>query len=338
MDRRVWGSGHADDLADAPGAGEQVSAAARGFSHAALFYRGEDEHLGGIAEFVRAAATAAAPIHAAVPAGVLGLVRETLPSPLPRGFLADMNELGRNPARLIAAAQSFADDNPGDQVYCLWEPAWPRRSASEMLEVARHEALCNLAFTGRDMTILCLYDTGGLGSDEIRHAERTHPVVTTGGRRRTSAGYLGPGRFPDGCDDPLTAPAAAQTLGFTTDLGRVRDFAAGQARSAGLGPERAADMVLAVSEIAANSLGHATGSGLVRAWCTSTELVCQVEDAGHITNPLAGRTRPPDVTGGQGLWVVNEVCDLVEQRTGPSGTTTRLHMRRPVTRGWPTEA
>ena len=31
--------------------------------------------------------------------------------------------------------------------------------------------------------------------------------------------------------------------------------------------------------------------------------------------------------GGQGLWVVNQVCDLVELRSGRTGTTVRLQMR-----------
>jgi hypothetical protein len=33
--------------------------------------------------------------------------------------------------------------------------------------------------------------------------------------------------------------------------------------------------------------------------------------------------------GGKGLWVVNQLCDLVQARTGPAGTTTRLHMSLP---------
>ena len=43
---------------------------------------------------------------------------------------------------------------------------------------------------------------------------------------------------------------------------------------------------------------------------------------------LAGRRRPiPDAGRGHGLWVVNQLCDLVELRTGSTGTTVRLHMR-----------
>jgi len=28
------------------------------------------------------------------------------------------------------------------------------------------------------------------------------------------------------------------------------------------------------------------------------------------------------------LWLVNQVCDLVELRSGEDGTTVRMHMRR----------
>jgi hypothetical protein len=30
--------------------------------------------------------------------------------------------------------------------------------------------------------------------------------------------------------------------------------------------------------------------------------------------------------GGHGLWLVHQVCDLVEIRSGDAGTTIRLHM------------
>jgi len=61
-------------------------------------------------------------------------------------------------------------------------------------------------------------------------------------------------------------------------------------------------------------------------WHTGEEILCQIRDQGWITDPLAGRTRRPPDERGHGLWVVNQVCDLVEQRTGPAGTTIRMHM------------
>jgi anti-sigma regulatory factor (Ser/Thr protein kinase) len=295
-----------------------------GFSHAALLYCGRDEYHSAVDAFLRFAAGAAAPLYAAVP-GANGLLAGGAPH-RPRASAVDMTDLGRNPARIIPAAYSFADDHPGERVYCLWEPAWPARSPAELREVARHEALCNLAFHGRAMTILCLYDAD-LGGDVVSSAEQTHPVVLEGDRRLCSATYLGAGRFPPGYDDPLPPPAPdAETLAFDEHLMAVREFAVRHARAAGLRPGRVSDLVIALSEIAANALDY--GGGAVRAWCADGELLCQVEDAGHIADPLAGRRRrPADAASGHGLWLVNQVCDLVETRTGPKGTTTRIHMR-----------
>jgi hypothetical protein len=42
---------------------------------------------------------------------------------------------------------------------------------------------------------------------------------------------------------------------------------------------------------------------------------------------LMSRRPAPDASHGHGLWVVHQLCDLVELRTGASGTTIRLHMR-----------
>ena len=64
-------------------------------------------------------------------------------------------------------------------------------------------------------------------------------------------------------------------------------------------------------------------------WTSGHEVICQVDDGGWITDPMAGRKRPPPGAPGQGLWVVNHVCDLVERRSSPVGTTTRMRFRLP---------
>jgi anti-sigma regulatory factor (Ser/Thr protein kinase) len=101
------------------------------------------------------------------------------------------------------------------------------------------------------------------------------------------------------------------------------------AAQAGLPGDRRADLVIAASEVAANTLKHTAGGGAVRVWATDDEVLCQLEDGGHITDPLAGYRRPAaDAAAGHGLWLVNQVCDLAEIRTGETGTTIRLHMQR----------
>jgi anti-sigma regulatory factor (Ser/Thr protein kinase) len=299
-----------------------------GLRHAALLYQSSD--FGPVAAVARHAAQEGSPLHVVLPAATLRLISSALPPPPRRMIFADMADLGRNPARLIAAGHSFGDKHPTDRVCCLWEPAWPGRSAPELLEVARHEALCNIAFRGRAMTIVCLYDTARLPAAVINDAARTHPVVITSGAQQLSPAYLGAGQLPPGCDDPLPPPVAdAASIGFDGHLGPVREFSAAQARAAGLESARVSDVVLAVSELAANALSHAAGGGVVRSWSTGDELLCQIEDAGHIADPLAGRRRlPADARGGHGLWLVNVICDLVERRSSAGGTVTRLHMRR----------
>ncbi len=83
-----------------------------------------------------------------------------------------------------------------------------------------------------------------------------------------------------------------------------------------------------MGELAANTFRHTDRGGVLAIWATGDELICQVQDSGHITDPLAGRRRPlADGGGGHGLWLVHQVCDLVEFRSDRGGTTTRMHMR-----------
>jgi anti-sigma regulatory factor (Ser/Thr protein kinase) len=119
-------------------------------------------------------------------------------------------------------------------------------------------------------------------------------------------------------------------LRYRAGLAGVRDFTAAWARRAGLPPHQVSDLVIAVAELAANTLTHTRGPGTLTLWTTDDEVICQVQDQGHITDPQAGRVRPaPDALGGRrGLWVVRQVCDRVEIRSGQAGTTVRVHMRR----------
>ena len=124
-------------------------------------------------------------------------------------------------------------------------------------------------------------------------------------------------------------PGAVDSLMFDLDrLHQVRGFIARRA-DAVLDARRAADFVLAVDEVATNSLRHGGGSGTLRLWDDDRALVCDVRDRGYITDPMVGRVRPTrEQVGGRGLWIANQLCDLVQLRSGNNGTTVRLHMYR----------
>jgi anti-sigma regulatory factor (Ser/Thr protein kinase) len=115
---------------------------------------------------------------------------------------------------------------------------------------------------------------------------------------------------------------------YRSDLSRVRGLVMQHARAAGLSESKANDLVLAVSEVAANTLRHTDSSGTLAIWQGPQEIVCEIHDEGRITDPEAGRRRPPaDADGGHGLWLVRQVCDLVELRSDATGTTIRMHMK-----------
>ena len=88
-----------------------------------------------------------------------------------------MAELGRNPARIIPALQAYAGKRNGQHVCCIDEPIWPGRTAAEVQEAIRHEALINLAFRDSLVTVVCPYDSAGLSGSVIADAVRTHPAV-----------------------------------------------------------------------------------------------------------------------------------------------------------------
>ena len=109
----------------------------------------------------------------------------------------------------------------------------------------------------------------------------------------------------------------------------MRDLVEHEARAAGLPPARIADLLVAVNEAATNSLIHGAPPATLTIWNDGEDLVCEIADAGHITDPLVGRERPSTVQeGGRGLWLIPQLCDLSQLRSDAGGTTLRLHMRR----------
>jgi anti-sigma regulatory factor (Ser/Thr protein kinase) len=241
--------------------------------------------------------------------------------------IATITEFGRNPGRMIGALWDYLGRTDGRRVQCVQEPLWAGRSEAELTEVLRHEALVNLAFPGKPMSLLCVYQQRLLTSSDLSPIELTHPMLRTGDGVRPSDSYLGAGVLPPDCELPLQPPpAAVQPLSFDDDLRQVRRLAAAEAEAAGLTASRAADLVLAVSEVAANTLRHSGGQGEFLAWHTADEVICEIRDGGTLTDPLVGRRRPDQLGPGHGLWVVNQVCDLVELRTSPAQTIVRMHL------------
>ncbi|RSM37636.1 sensor histidine kinase [Amycolatopsis balhimycina DSM 5908] len=298
------------------------------FVHPALFYRDAEEYLAGTVPFVRSGLAAGEPVAVAVPEANLALLRAELGADADRVQLMDMGTAGRNPGRIIPGVlRAFADTCPDRPVRIIGEPIWPDRSAHEYPACVQHEALINLAFTGRDVTILCPYDMN-LSSAVLADAEATHPLLIDSTGRRASTAY-DPETIIAGYNLSLPAPAdAAELTVEATNLAQARNFARTHARHAGLSEDQVVDAELVVTELVTNSIDHGGGSGQLRIWTADGHLVCQVDDHGTLTDPLAGRHPvAPEQHRNRGLLLVNHMSDLVRLHTSTAGTTIRVHFR-----------
>lgn len=306
----------------APGDGPQAA-------HSAAFYGSTAEFITCVRTFVDQGLDGTEPVMVAVPSPSIGVLREHLDGHVERVSWADMTQIGANPARIIPAIRAFAGTYPGHRVRCITQPLWEARTAAQRRETVRHEALINLAFTDIPVSILCPYDMRWADGSIAASARLTHPMLIRDGAAQPSSGYDATAPLPAEYDGPLDAvPDHAAVLAYRDDLHRVRAFVTEHASSAGAAPGRVGDLVLSVSELAANTYRHTSSGGTVSIWATGDELIGQVRDSGHISDPLAGRRiHTPDQGGGQGIWLVHQLCDLVEIRTGPAGTVIRLHVQ-----------
>jgi anti-sigma regulatory factor (Ser/Thr protein kinase) len=307
---------------------------AREFAHEALLYSGIDEFVSETASFVRQGVEAGEPVLVVVAAEKIARLRDELGAHCEGVLFADMADVGANPARIIPAWQAFAAENlrKDRPVRGIGEPIWPGRTRDELVECQRHESLLNLAFAQSPAwRLLCPYDTSRLDEAVIDEALRSHPVVVRNGERFASDGYRGLDEIGRPFEAPLPEPPAdAVELAVDgDDLTFGRLLVAGRATEAGLSPPRVHDLVLAVNEILTNTIRHGGGAGALRIWEDPSNLLCEVEDRGRIGDPLVDRRRPdPDEPRGRGLWMANQLCDLVQLRATADGTVIRLHMRR----------
>jgi anti-sigma regulatory factor (Ser/Thr protein kinase) len=307
----------------------------RVFRHEALLYEGQPDFLRGTLPFIRDGLAGDEAVLVVVDASKISALRAALGNDADRVQFADMAAVGRNPARIIPRWQQFLTEHlrTDRPVRGIGEPIWAGRTPAELVECQAHETLLNLAFAQTPgWTLLCPYDICALDDAVVGEARRSHPVVVHDGVRHASPEFLEAHPSPARLDQPLpAAPTDAHTIEFRSGadaLTTVRHFVTLQAERAGLNSTATAKLVLALNELATNSLIHGGGHGTIRLWRDNSGLICEVRDAGRLNgNPLLGRQVPAaHQIGGRGIWLANQLCDLTQIRSTATGTVIRIHM------------
>jgi anti-sigma regulatory factor (Ser/Thr protein kinase) len=303
------------------------------FHHETLFYNGADGFLAGTLPFIMEALANEEPVLVVVGSERIELLREALGGDSRAVNFADMHEVGRNPARIIPLWCEFLERHAPDgrPVLGIGEPVWSGRSPAELTECERHESLLNLAFDdGQGWRLLCPYDVVALDEQVIEAARCNHPFLFQDGESKTSDVYRNvresQGPFEGALPEPL---GWTQEVTFALDgLIELRGTVSRWAGDALLDSERIEHLALCVNELATNSVSYGGGTGVLKMWREDDTLICEVRDNGHIDQPLAGRSRPSShQPSGRGLWLVNQLSDLVQIRSFPAGSVVRVHMR-----------
>jgi anti-sigma regulatory factor (Ser/Thr protein kinase) len=293
-----------------------------------VFYRGRDQLERTARWFVDEGLAAGEPVLIALPRASLELVAPSLDGAAGAVAFEDLTHSGSNPGRMLPLFQDWVDRHTG-LVRVLGEPVWPGRNRAEKVEGLRHESLVNIALADAEMRMLCLYDAERLDADVLSGAEATHPlVVEPDGTRSPSAKYVEPPELHRPERWPLEPPPAEFAMRvFDGDLWGLRRFVAGDKRVVLLSEGRRHQLLLAVNEAATNALKHGDGRFEVKIWQDGAGVVSEVTGGGWFDDPLAGRLRPPkDAVSGRGLWLINQLCDMVELRSAEPATVVRMRM------------
>ena len=304
------------------------------FQHEAYLHRGDEEFLAGVLPYVRDGLARDETVVVVEPRSRLRLVGDALAGDADAVRFLDMAEVGVNPGRLLPLLTAAVTEHTGAGrgLRVVGEAAHSGRRPAELAECAALEALLNHVFDpGPAWRLLCGYDLAGLPEAAADVALRTHPCWSgpVGGGPSPVYVAAGDGADPAGSGGaaPLPPPTDVVLRGDfgPADVRAVRRTVRQFARACGLSADQVDTLELAGSELAVRAVQQGGRTGSVGLWREPDAVVVEFTDAGRLEDPLAGLRRPGDRPASDlGLFLVHQLCDLVQVRTGPGGTTVRV--------------
>jgi anti-sigma regulatory factor (Ser/Thr protein kinase) len=303
-----------------------------GLRHEACMYKGTDEFLRLTLPWIREGLQAGDPIIAVAHRANADALREALGGDAGQVDLRASETWYLSPARSFSGFISFAAAHPDAKcVRMIGEPIWPLDWETAVREYAHYEAVFNVIARDSPIWALCPYEVNELPDHVLDHAYSTHPYVMTASATSANDHFVEPDDYCAQLADAMSEPSGAtSTIAVTADLQGLCTAIAEEAGGAGVEQHRVRLLTLAVHELATNALAHADGSATARTWTTRESFVCEVTSQGPSLSETTAGYVPidPAADRGRGLWLVRQLCDLVEVRSHASWTVIRVHMRR----------
>ena len=301
-----------------------------GAFHEAAVYSDDDEFLAIVVPFLIDGLESGAPTFSVFDSGRQQLLRDVVRDDSVR-FL-DKSDLYARPASTIASYRSMlrelvdggvsdvrvVGDLPHAQVIDGWDK-W-----------ARYEAALNEVFNDFPLWVLCSYDTRITADSVIAEVQATHPYIAgVDGRHYVNEAFIDPYVFlRERAGRPIPAEPGTPDLDMFDPLpSDARRVLRRSIESSLHLPDGVDDLVLAVSEIVTNAIVHGRRPVRLQAWISDTGCVVRVTDQGHgPTDPLAGLTQKTTAigSGGQGLWIAQQICAEVDLLRDSDGFTVRI--------------
>jgi anti-sigma regulatory factor (Ser/Thr protein kinase) len=295
--------------------------------HNALVYDTEDEYVGRAVPFLREGLEAGSGAVVAATRPGLAVLREALGGDAGAVTFVDVGAAYTRPARTLAAYHSvYADElgrhrsvravadvqfGPDPREWDLW---------------TGYEAVFNRSFAHLPAWVLCTYAGAHLPEPVREGVWRTHPEVVSAGGWRCSDRFDDPDRvLRDVAPVPPALPGLRSVLSDGGVEG-VREHLARELADERVPAAAALDLLLAVTEVAANAVEHGGGIARVRAGRVDGRFVCEVVDHGTgFDDPGAGYLAPRAGVG-TGLWIARQLTWQLDLFRAPEGFTVRLRL------------
>jgi anti-sigma regulatory factor (Ser/Thr protein kinase) len=308
------------------------------FSHDVLMHDSDDQLLDTVVPFLRVGLDAGESAVVCCTPPTAGLLHREVGQD-PRVAFLDYDATYSTPIGAIAAYQEIVDScvaAGAHQVRVIGE-ATSNGCVDDRLDWARYEAVANRALEQYPLSAICTYDRRALPPDVLAYGRLTHPMLVDRDRRRGNPDFVDPGDFlrrtarnqpePEESGEPDLEVASLGTLDDLRE--RVEECLLRTTHMT----QEAADLLLAVNELATNAMRHGEPPVSVRLWVRPDRLVCTVTDHGlGVSDPFAGYIWPGAhgrmPVRGMGMWVVRRLCDRLDLVTTPTGFTVRLVIER----------